>query len=326
MQEIELDSVDRRLLHALQIEPRASWNVLAPVVGVDASTLARRWARLNDEGIAWITGHPMRGQLALIEIDCELTHLEAITNELRHDPCVYVLDFSSGSRDLLALVVLPDLPALSEYAVGRLGMLAGIRTIRTHLANEVLIDGSSWRLGALSSEEAARIRPPHPPRPRAARHVPEEVQRAIIPAIWEDGRVSAAAIADRSGISPQRISDAIATMRGSGALRLRTDLARAASGWPVYTWYFVEAPSHVIEAARTTITAVREVRLAFTAASRYNLVLAVWLRRLSDVNRFELALENALPGARIADRAVALRTAKHMNRVIGADTHAVGPA
>lgn len=154
MQEIELDSVDRRLLHALQIEPRASWNVLAPVVGVDASTLARRWARLNDEGIAWITGHPMRGQLALIEIDCELTHLEAITNELRHDPCVYVLDFSSGSRDLLALVVLPDLPALSEYAVGRLGMLAGIRTIRTHLANEVLIDG---RAGAW-----ARSRPKKP--------------------------------------------------------------------------------------------------------------------------------------------------------------------
>jgi DNA-binding Lrp family transcriptional regulator len=326
MQRIALDVIDRRLLHALQIEPRASWQTLAPVVGVDASTLARRWARLEGEGIAWVTGHPTHGQTALLEIECELAHVEAVMRELRSDPWVYVLDFSSGSRDLLVLLLAPDLPSLSEYTVGRLGELAGIRTIRTHLASEVLIDGSSWRLRELEPEEAGRIRAPQAPRPRAARRVPEDVREAIVSAVWEDGRMPVATIAERSGISAQRISDGLATMRQTGAVRFRTDLARAASGWPVYTWYFVDAPSHVLEAAKSTIASVPEVRLAFTAASRHNLVLAVWLRRLADVNRFELALENALPGARIADRAVVMRIAKHMNRAVGPDTRATGPA
>lgn len=326
MHEAEVDAIDQRLLNALQIEPRASWTTLAPVVGVDASTLARRWARLTEDGIAWVTGHPTRGQAALIEIECELPHVEAIAHELRHDPHLYVLDFSSGARDLLALMLSPDLPALSEYTVARLGRLQGVRRIRTHVADEMFIDGSSWRLRVLSSDETRRIPPPAPPRARAARQVPDEVQQAILPAVWEDGRVSVAAIADRSGISPQRISDGIATMRQSGALRFRTDVARAALGWPVYAWYFVEAPARVLEASRATILAIREVRLAFSAASRYNLVLAVWLRRLTDVNRFEQALESALPGSRIGDRVVVLRIAKHMNRLVGPDGRAIGPA
>lgn len=103
-------------------------------------------------------------------------------------------------------------------------------------------------------------------------------------------------------------------------------LARGYTGWPIYTWSFVEAPARVVAAARTAITSLPEVRLAMTAASRCNLILAVWLRTLADVNRFEMALETALQGARIADRAVVLRIAKQMGRAVGTDTRALGHA
>jgi DNA-binding Lrp family transcriptional regulator len=324
MQEISLDAIDRRLVHALQIEPRASWNELAPVIGVDASTLARRWARLRDEGIAWVTGHSTEGQLSLMEIDCERAKLDAVVQELQRDPAVYVLDVTSGSRDLMALVFARDISGLSDYALHRLGRLDGVRSVRTHLANETLIDGGSWRLRALDPAEAQHVRPPRPPRPRAAQRVPDDLRAAIEQEVWADGRAPIATIAERSGFAPQRVADALATLRARGSLRFRTDMARAASGWPIYAWYFVEAPAQLLEAARPAITSVPEVRLAFTAASRYNLILAVWLRRLADVNRFEVALESALRGARIGDRAVVLRIAKHMNQTVGADTRATG--
>ncbi|UWF77162.1 MULTISPECIES: hypothetical protein [Microbacterium] len=73
--------------------------------------------------------------------------------------------------------------------------------------------------------------------------------------------------------------------------------------------------------------AIAEVTRPVTAntasASRYNLILAVWLRHMSDVNRFEIALESALTGSRIGDRAVVLRTARHMSRILGPDSCAV---
>lgn len=321
-----LDQTDLRLLHAMQIEPRAPWSDLAPAVGVDAATLARRWDRLSSAGIAWVTGHTTRGQGALLEMECDLEHLDTIADELQHDPYVFVLDHTSGSRDLLALVQAPDLGALSDFAARRLARLVGIRSVRTHLTNELLIDASSWRLRELTPDEASRIRPPRAPRPRASRHIPDDLRAALEGELWLDGRMPVKALAERTGFAPQRIADAIATLRERGELRFRIDMARGYSGWPIYAWYFVEAPARIIDAAHSAITRVPEVRLAMTSASRYNLILAVWLRTLADVNRFEMALETALQGSRIADRAVVLRITKQMGRAVGADTRSAGPA
>jgi DNA-binding Lrp family transcriptional regulator len=315
-----LDEIDLRLVHALQIEPRASWTDLAPVVGKDAATLARRWSRLRSDGLVWVTGYTLHGQSALIEIECAPDQLESIACELERDRAVRVLDHCSGTRDLLALVTVPDLAALSDYAVRRLGSMPGIRSAHMHPINELLVHGADWRLRALSADDAARIRPPRGPRARAARRVPEELRAAIETEVWIDGRIPLATIADKYGQTPQRVSDALATLRQNGELHFRTDIARVVSDWPVYTWYFVEAPARTIETARVAIGSVPEVRTAFTSPSRYNLILAVWLRQLGDINRFEMALGSALEGSRIADRSVVVRIRKHLAQILGPDT------
>jgi len=71
---------------------------------------------------------------------------------------------------------------------------------------------------------------------------------------------------------------------------------------------------------------VPEVRLAVTSPSRYNLVLAVWLRQLADINRFEMALGSALQDSRISDRSVVVRIRKHMAHRLGPDTRSIGIA
>ena len=49
-----MDDVDFALVNALQLSPRAGWAQLEAVLGVDASTLSRRWARLIESGLVWI--------------------------------------------------------------------------------------------------------------------------------------------------------------------------------------------------------------------------------------------------------------------------------
>lgn len=320
---MELDELDARLVHALQVEPRASWSDLAPIVGADSATLARRWARLHAEGIAWTTGYLEPAQYAIVELDFDRHVTREVAARLQQNPGVFVIDVCSGSRDLLLIVIAPDIRSLADFVTGP--DLKGLGAVRTHLVSELLSDGSHWRLRALSPAEVERIPPPRLPRARAARTIPDDLAAAIAREVWMDGRASVAAIAAASGFTPQRISDAIAVLRSRGILRLRTDVARAASGCPVYAWYFVEAPARTIESARARIVAVPEVRLAAVCASRYNLILAVWLRTLADVNRFELALGKALEGARVADRAVVLHMMKQIGRSLGTDTRAAGP-
>ncbi|MFT4165936.1 MAG: Lrp/AsnC family transcriptional regulator [Microlunatus sp.] len=320
---MELDELDARLVHALQVEPRAAWTDLAPIVGADPATLARRWNRLRREGIAWTSGYLEPPQVAIVELDHNRSGTREVPTQLTHHPEVLVVDVCSGSRDLLLIVTARDISSLTEFVTGSAG-LQGFGAVRTHLISDLLSDGSDWRLRALSPTEVEQLPKPPPPRARAARTVPDDLASAIARAIWVDGRASVASIAASSGFAPQRVSDAIAVLRASGELRLRTDVARAASSWPIYAWYFVEAPARTVESARTRIVAVPEVRLAAVCASRYNLILAVWLRTLADVNRFEIALGNALDGARVADRAVVLRMVKQVGRLLGPDTRAIG--
>jgi AsnC-type helix-turn-helix domain len=47
----DLDVVDRRLLHALGINGRASFRLIASVIGASEQTVARRYRRLREEGV-----------------------------------------------------------------------------------------------------------------------------------------------------------------------------------------------------------------------------------------------------------------------------------
>ena len=53
-----LDLDNMLLLDALQLAPRASWSRIGEVLGITAVTAAKRWARLREGGIAWVTAAP----------------------------------------------------------------------------------------------------------------------------------------------------------------------------------------------------------------------------------------------------------------------------
>ncbi|WP_031090570.1 AsnC family protein, partial [Streptomyces sp. NRRL WC-3549] len=56
MDSVTLDSVDLRLLHALQVDGRAAFSRIADVLGVSDRTVARRFGRLRAHGAARVAG------------------------------------------------------------------------------------------------------------------------------------------------------------------------------------------------------------------------------------------------------------------------------
>ncbi len=324
--ENELDEVDLRLVHALQIEPRASWRDLSSVVGADPSALSRRWGRLRDAGLVWSTGLPSRrvASLALIELECVPGTLDAVSSSLVRDPQVLTLDYTAGARELLVTAGCGDLPELSEFMLNRFGRLEGVRSSRSHLVTEIVADARHWRLRSLSAAEQRRIPPPAPPRPRAARQVPDGLRSAVMTELARDGRTPASGIAARHGVAAQRVTDAIATLRASGELHLRTDVAREATPWPVYTWYFMQLRASQIDTARQALRRIPEIRLAALCASQFNLIIATWLPDLADVHGFEARLARILPGAVVADRSAVLRIRKHLGHLLDERGRATG--
>ncbi|MGW2515368.1 hypothetical protein ACWC0A_39635 [Streptomyces scopuliridis] len=122
----------------------------------------------------------------------------------------------------------------------------------------------------------------------------------------------------------RRVRDAVAAMTAQGRLDTRLDMAKAQSGRPVHAWYFLRVPAALLQRVGSVLTRIGEIRLAVSTVGQYNLILAVWLPTLGDVQWLETILEEKLPGVSIADRSVVLRTVKKEGHRLDARGHATG--
>ena len=163
---------DLRLIHALQVEPRASWADLGRVLRTDPVALARRWTRIVDGGHASVTGVPREYPVnAIVEVECEPGRAAASGRVLETEMEVRTLDYTAGGRDIIASVGTSSMHALSALTLDRLDQRELITRVRTHLVTEYLLRGDSWRLDVLTDAEVRSIPPARAPRLRAARTV-----------------------------------------------------------------------------------------------------------------------------------------------------------
>ncbi|ALJ18401.1 AsnC family transcriptional regulator [Microbacterium sp. No. 7] len=322
--DIELDILDQRLLHALQIYPRATWRSLAPIVGVDQTTLARRWDRLTEEGVAYSTGYPQTQSYTIIEVLCEASKLPGVAAALTIEPAIKLLEHCTGDRSLLAHVLLTNRNELSDFLMTRLSAIDGIGATRIHAVDHIYLRGVEWKLQALTPHEESMVTKLSSSRPGSSTHVSPEVVDAILREVWVDGRVPVNVIAERHGISPHRISRGLGRMREAGMLEFRIDVARPATNRPVTAWYFIEAPPQVAANINESIIKRPESRVVMSATDRHNILICAWLKTYEESHLFEAVLERGLPGARVTDRATALRRFKHLDYLIGADGRAIG--
>jgi DNA-binding Lrp family transcriptional regulator len=326
VQENILDDLDQRLIHAIQVSPRASWTALAPIVGADPVTLARRWTRLKSEGIVYVSayGFGTVGMLVLIEIECSPGETLAVAEALAGDPEAFTIDLTAGGRDIMLSLAVVDSAALATWTLERIRGVPGVRAMRTHLVSESVRDARGWRLRALSPHEAAQVEAADRHAAAGVVRMTPEQQRRLRSELAYDGRAGTTELGRKAGMSPRRVRDAIAQMLASDRLAIRVDVARTHTPWPIYAWYFLRVPAAMVEQIGSQLGRIEEVRLVVKTVGEYNVIMAVWLRTLQDVGRLEAMVEDRLPGVSIADRSVVLRTTKHMGHLLDEKGRATG--
>jgi DNA-binding Lrp family transcriptional regulator len=259
---------------------------------------------------------------AVIEVECAGNPAEVAADLVKDPECV-ALDITSGGRDLLLMPYAPDEFALTEYLLTRVSGRPDVRRARTHLVTGHFGDGSAWRLRELTPEQAERFTDsgPMPPAPPAKLSANE---RAVIAALRQDARMSSTEIAKRVGIPVRRARETVQHLMASKRVRVRTEVARSISGWPIQAWYFVRVPARRLLRVGTQLARLEELRLVVSAAGPHNLILVVWLRQLGDVTALEARIEDALEGVEISDRCIALRSLKRAGHLIDVRGRRIG--
>jgi DNA-binding Lrp family transcriptional regulator len=315
-------------VETLQVAPRAPWSVVARTLGTSPVTAARRWQRLTDAGLAWVTGSPgVRARdaqcLAYAAVTCEPGRKLHVAEALTADPQALTVEVTAGAADLMVTVAAADLAALSRYLLERLDRVPGVTGTHTRIATRLFTEGSAWRLGVLGSEEVATlprragVRGPTPGASGA-------VDRALLGALARDGRASYAELAVAAGTSPATARRRVERLLASGTVLLRTEVSAPLVGWPVSVVFSADAPAGRLDALAAAVGRIRQVRLCATLAGAPSLIVIAWLRTVEEVHRFELALLDAVPGLVVVDRLVVLRSLKRMGRLLDESGRAVG--
>lgn len=311
---------DARLIHALQIAPRATWSELSRALSESPVTLARHYERLREAGVIKVVGNPSgvtaTRNLAFVEIDFEPGSFKAITATLIDLPMAMTLDVTASGTSLIVTLMAPDDESLAAVLLETLPTLPGIRDVQTNISTAVLKTGDAWTLRALDAEEIASIPSPRPPRARAARTLDPQFRSELMVRLGEDARKPVAALARELEVSEQKVHDAVARLLHTKQLLLRTDVVSDWSEWPVHVWYFADIPPRQLNTVASALTAHPEVRYVGTSAGSVNLAFDVWLRSLGVMHVFEERISSLAQAGIKLRRQVILRTPKRVGHVL----------
>ncbi|MEV0684304.1 Lrp/AsnC family transcriptional regulator [Nocardia sp. NPDC050378] len=304
-----LDELDYQLAAALQVAPRAQWQQIGRALGIDGSTAARRWARLQSAGLAWLTCYPLSIDgvapiLAVIEIDCAPGQSHEVAAELALDVNLVTVELTTGARDLMVTAAFFDHASLARYLTFRLGTLDGVVTTRSQVVTTSFTEGSRWRLDRARMAHTSLLTPPRRRSPGYGSIRAEDIP--LVTELSRDCRRSVTELAERTGTSPTTVRRRLARLEHDNAIAYRCEVARFASGWPLSVTFWAAAPLARVPEIGAAIAAMRETRMCYSLTGPRNLIFNVWLRTMADMPAFETRLTESMPDLTIADRSMAL--------------------
>jgi len=306
-----IDELDRRLLNALQMLPRASWRELSAIAGATDVTLQRRWARLKKERIAWMTASCRTGHIfAHVQFACELRSIDELTAALSRDPRVLTVHISAGDYAVLATIAVSSLGVLTDFVGAGARRLPGVLSVRCHVQTTTYLDGSGWDLAALPDTVRKRVLAQSlPPAPHTQEPL-DEREYAIYRALFFDGRASATHLAKVAGVGVNRAREILASLLEQRRIRVRCEVARPLLGMPVAVNLHASCATDLRQHARAIRDAVPELALIVRTAGHRDLHVYLWMPALADMLEVERRLLASTPGLRIGERIVILRTVK----------------
>lgn len=313
-----VSELDLALVNALQLRPRAEWAHLARALGVTPATAARRWRRLEEQGLAWVAltaghRHEAVASSAFVLVGCPTHEQTAVADALAQEPPVATMAATMGHHQFLLDVLLPDLRSLREYVGGDLLRVPGVREVSALLATRIYRAGSEWRIGALDRAQKRHL---DDGRLASAPFAVDDVDRALIAELTRDARISWSELATRCAISAPTARRRVTRLLEAEVIELRCELADVLSGPTVHVTFLAEVEDGELEAAGAFLAGQAKCRLAAAVVGRENLLATMWFGSAREIAQFETALTRRIPSLRVRDRIVHLRTVKRVGHVL----------
>jgi DNA-binding Lrp family transcriptional regulator len=312
---VELDDLDRGLLHALQIDGRAPFRRIADVLGVSDQTVARRYARLRSAQALRVIGFSDPAVVGddqwMVRARCAPDAAPEIADALARRPDTSWISLNSGGTEIACSLRARDSAAAGEMLLSRLPRTPRVLDVSAHQVLHVFYGGARepfTKMGPLDDGQVVRLAE-HLPEPAPAPRL-DDVDRRILRLLRDDGRASVEDLARDCGASASTVRRRLHDLRAGGLLYLDVDVSPEAHDLPMRTMLYLSVLPADLEAAGRALAAHPEVPFAAATTGRTNVYASVASPDAPALYRYLTTRVAALPGVQGVETAPVIRTVK----------------
>jgi DNA-binding Lrp family transcriptional regulator len=301
---------DLKLIHALQIGPRLSWTVLGEILDRHPTSLAQRWRRLEQSGVAWITAHalgrPDQMALSFHDVVCAPGRGRSVAEAMGRIPEVFTIEECHRDRDFMLTVIAASPTQLTQTVYPRLAGVPGLTRYESSFCTRLHRTASDWELDALDPAQRQALRSAVGPRPAATAALGDLPPSSgpIADILGLNGRATAAQVAAATGQHPATARRRLHRVLESGALSFRCDVSHQATGYPVMCQWFARLPVAEHSAAATELSRLGALRLCASTTGRTNFMFMTWHRSAADIMAVEQSATQRLPQLEIRETVI----------------------
>ncbi|MFI9721505.1 Lrp/AsnC family transcriptional regulator [Streptomyces sp. NPDC052396] len=319
MESVVLDALDRQLIHALQLDGRASFSRIAAVLGSSDRTVARRYQRLRGAGVLRVVGLPDARRVGMVEwfvrIQCAPQAAMPVAAALVRRADTAWVGLSSGGTEITCVIQAREGSLNGSLLLPKLPRTASLTSVTAQCELRKVAGAAGWsgRTSALEPEQAAALARPVDPS-RTVRLT--EGDERLFGVLAGDGRAVVPDLAAATGWSQSSVRRRLEELRRAGALYfdIEIDPALYGRGFGAMLWLTV-LPAE-LDRVTKALAAHPEVAYAAVTTGRSNVVAVVACRDADDLYGYLATRIGALPGVLGAETTPVTRYIKQAGTVL----------
>jgi DNA-binding Lrp family transcriptional regulator len=312
---VTLDNLDHRIVAALQVNARASFPVIASVLGEQERTVARRVERLLETGAVRLTAFVDElqtglGQPVALRITVHPGAIDDVADQLCSRPDTRAVMAVTGDADIGCELVAADKPTLHRVLSTELPAIKGIRRTRTYAVLRHVKPTSEWRLPVLSAAQARALHGTEPPAHGGQRVdlAPSDV--ALLDLLRRNARHSYVELGEQLGVTSTTARRRLARLLASGAVSLRASVEPSLLGLPIEADVWLRVRPEALERTATRLARHAEVTYCGVVAGAYGLELILALPDLARLYTFSTEVIGAEVDVRDSEPTLVTHTYK----------------
>lgn len=314
--ESDYDELDRRLVHALQIDGRAPFSAIADVLGVSDRTIARRYAKLRSAGALRVIGGVDPTALGAVRwflrVRCAPNASVPVAEALARRPDTSWVSLTSGGTEIVCTVRTESEADSEALLLAKLPRTPRVEGVTAHSLLHAFYGGPDSliaKLGSLDDEAVERLRPPPiPDRPGPVRL--DDGDRKLLAALSDDGRTGFEQLATITGWSPTTVRRRMAELRERGVLYLDIDFDWSLFGIGTRTVLWLSVAPACLAEAGEALAEHPEIAFAAATTGPTNLCASVVCANQRELYRYLTTRVAALPAITHVETAPVIRTVK----------------